>query len=55
MKLRSGIKLLEDIPGTGSPIRRRRFYRIRIRMWLNKGEVTILKEHRWGDTDKEGD
>ena len=47
MKLRSGITLLEDIPGTGPPIRRHRYYRIRIRMWLNKGEP-VCWQSPWG-------
>lgn len=37
MHMHSGINLLEDVPGTGPLIQRKRFCRIRIRMWLNKG------------------
>jgi hypothetical protein len=36
-RLRSGLTLLEDIPGSGEPVRRQHRYRIRLRMWLNKG------------------
>jgi hypothetical protein len=38
MPMHSGIKLLEDVPGAGPLIQRQQLYRIRIRMWLNKGE-----------------
>ena len=36
--MRSGIKILEDIPGAGPPIERKQLYQIRLRVWLNKGE-----------------
>jgi hypothetical protein len=35
---RSGITLLEDVPGSGPPVERRHNYRIRLRMWLSKGD-----------------
>ena len=38
-RLRSGLTLLSDIPGDGEPVRRQRSYRMRIRMWLHKGEA----------------
>jgi FKBP-type peptidyl-prolyl isomerase-like protein len=37
-RLRSGLMLLVDIPGAGEPIRRQHAYKIRLRLWLNKGE-----------------
>jgi ankyrin repeat protein len=37
-RLRSGLTLLEDVPGTGPPVRRQQQYRIRLRLWLNHGE-----------------
>jgi hypothetical protein len=37
-RLRSGLTLLADITGSGEPVRRQHNYRIRLRMWLNKGE-----------------
>ena len=37
-RLRSGLTLLVDIPGTGEPIRRQHVYKIRLRLWLNQGE-----------------
>jgi hypothetical protein len=38
-RLRSGLTLLADIPGTGELVRRQHNYRIRLRLWLNKGEA----------------
>ena len=38
-RLRSGVTLLVDIPGTGEPVRRQHVYRLRLRMWLHKGEA----------------
>ena len=37
-RLRSGLTLLEDVPGIGELVRRQHNYRIRLRLWLNKGE-----------------
>jgi hypothetical protein len=37
-RLRSGLTLLADIPGTGAVVRRQHTYRIRLRMWLHRGE-----------------
>ncbi|MGH9387829.1 MAG: ankyrin repeat domain-containing protein [Vicinamibacterales bacterium] len=37
-RLRSGLTLLADMPGDGEPVRRQRNYRIRLRLWLNRGE-----------------
>jgi hypothetical protein len=38
-RLRSGLTLLVDVPGTGAPVLRQRNYLIRLRLWLNKGEA----------------
>ena len=46
-RLRSGLTLLADIPGTGEPVRRQHNYRIRLRLWLNKGEA-VRWQTRWG-------
>ncbi|HSC29236.1 MAG TPA: ankyrin repeat domain-containing protein [Vicinamibacterales bacterium] len=46
-RLRSGLTLLLDIPGTGEPVRRQHRYRIRLRMWLNKGEA-VRWQAAWG-------
>jgi hypothetical protein len=45
--MRSGITLLEDRPGSGSVVERQHFYRIRVRMWLNKG-TPIRWTRPWG-------
>ena len=38
-RLRSGLRLLVDIPGSGEPVRRQHVYRLRLKMWLHKGEA----------------
>ena len=45
--MRSGVKLLEDVLGAGSILKRHWFYRIRLRMWLNKGEP-VRWQAPWG-------
>jgi len=37
-RLRSGLVLLTDIPGTGDPVRRQQNYLVRLRLWLHRGE-----------------
>ncbi|MGD2172157.1 MAG: FKBP-type peptidyl-prolyl cis-trans isomerase [Gammaproteobacteria bacterium] len=49
--MRPGIKLLEDRPGSGDPVERLRVYRVRLKMWLNKGEP-IRWEQPWGLVDR---
>jgi len=44
---RSGLTLLADIPGSGEPVRRQHRYRIRLRLWLNKGEA-VRWHTAWG-------
>jgi hypothetical protein len=46
-RLRSGLVLLTDIPGTGDEVRRQHNYRIRLRLWLNKGEP-VRWPSAWG-------
>jgi uncharacterized protein len=46
-RLRSGLELLVDIPGTGDPVRRQHNYLVRLRTWLNKGEA-VRWERPWG-------
>ncbi len=46
-RLRSGLTLLADVPGTGAPVRRQHQYRIRLRLWLNKGDAVRWKT-AWG-------
>jgi hypothetical protein len=38
-RLRSGLTLLLDIPGTGEPVRRQHRYRLALRLWLNRGDA----------------
>jgi hypothetical protein len=42
-RLRSGLTLLTDIPGTGEPVRRQHNYMVRLRMWLHRGEPVRWK------------
>jgi len=46
-RLRSGLTLLADMPGSDAPVRRQHRYRIRLRMWLNKGEA-VRWHIAWG-------
>lgn len=46
-RLRSGLKVLADIPGPGEQVRRQRNYRIRLRLWLNRGEPVRWRS-AWG-------
>jgi hypothetical protein len=46
-RLRSGLTLLADVPGDGEPVRRQHNYRIRLRLWLNKGEA-VRWPRAWG-------
>ena len=50
-RLRSGLTLLEDVPGTGPPVRRQQQYRIRLRLWLNQGEP-VRWTAPWGPLDE---
>jgi hypothetical protein len=46
-RLRSGLTLLADMPGTGERVRRQHNYRIRLRMWLNHGQP-VRWQNAWG-------
>jgi hypothetical protein len=46
-RLRSGLTLLVDLPGAGEPVRRQHNYRIRLRLWLNKGQA-VRWQMAWG-------
>ena len=46
-RLRSGLTLLWDVPGTGEPVRRQGDYRIRLRVWLAGGQPVRWKTP-WG-------
>ena len=43
-RLRSGLTLLADMPGTGEVVHRQQNYTIRLRVWLHRGEAV-----RWPD------
>ena len=46
-RMRSGLTLLADVPGFGEPVRRQHRYRIRLRLWLNKGQA-VRWQTAWG-------
>ena len=46
-RLRSGLTLLVDVPGTGEPVRRRHTYGIRLRLWLKDGRA-VRWQAAWG-------
>ena len=46
-RLRSGLTLLDDMPGTGELVRRQHKYRIRLRLWLSRGEA-VRWQTAWG-------
>ena len=46
-RLRSGLILLADTPGSGDPVRRQQKYRIRLRLWLKRGEA-VRWQTAWG-------
>ncbi len=44
---RKGLELLSDVVGMGSLVQRHRWYGIRLRLWLNKGDA-IVWNRPWG-------
>jgi uncharacterized protein len=46
-RLRVGLTQLLDIPGDGEPVRRQHIYRIRLRLWMNRGEP-VRWQTAWG-------
>lgn len=46
-RLRPGLTLLADLAGAGEPVRRGSRYRIRLRLWLNKGDA-VRWQAAWG-------
>jgi len=46
-RLRSGLTLLADVPGSGEAVRRQHNYGIRLRLWLNKGQP-VRWQTAWG-------
>ncbi len=49
-RLRPGLGVLVDIPGTGDAVRRQHRYAARLRMWLNAGEP-VRWPSAWGPVD----
>jgi len=49
-RLRSGLTLLADVPGTGDAVRRQQRYRIRLKLWLHQGEP-VRWTTPWGSAD----
>jgi uncharacterized protein len=49
-RLRSGLVLLVDVAGGGEPVQRQQRYRIRLRLWLNRGEAVRWRS-AWGSLD----
>lgn len=49
-RLRPGLMLLAEVPGTGEPVRRQHNYRIRLRLWLKQGEA-VRWQPVWGHVD----
>jgi hypothetical protein len=45
-QLRSGLTVVADVPGSGDLVRRQQNYRIRLRLWLNKGDPVRWLEPR---------
>ena len=52
-RLRAGLTLLVDLPGSGDIIRRQQKYRIRLRLWLNKGGP-VRWQHPWDRWGSQG-
>ena len=42
--MRSGVDILEDEPGDGAEVLRHRYYDVRLRMWLNRGDPVRWKK-----------
>src|SRR5687767_15954531 len=51
MVLKKGLELLSEQDGGGTPVRRHFFYRIKLRMWLHRGEPVRWSDP-WGLADK---
>ena len=51
MVLKKGLELLSEQEGGGAPVREHSFYRVRLRMWLHRGEPVRWNDP-WGLLDK---
>ena len=50
MVLRKGLELLREQRGAGSPVRKHAFYRIKLRLWLHRGDP-VRWDKPWGLVD----
>jgi hypothetical protein len=50
-KRRPGIKVLEDVPGTGESVERQKWYRMSLRIWLRRGDPVAF-DGVWGLADR---
>jgi hypothetical protein len=48
--IKPGVELLEDVPGEGALVRKRASYRVKLRMWLRRGEP-VRWSAPWGPID----
>ena len=48
--MKSGVELLADTPGAGSPVERHGWYDVRLQMWLSRGDPVRWTEP-WGLVD----
>jgi hypothetical protein len=48
--VKSGVELLADMPGNGSPVERHGWYDVRLQMWLSRGDPVRWTEP-WGLAD----
>jgi hypothetical protein len=49
--MKTGVELLEDVPGLGAPVARKVYYDFRLRMWLSRGDP-IRWSQPWGLLDR---
>jgi len=47
----SAIRILEDAPGTGAAVERGKIYRLRLKLWLNRG-AAVRWDQPWGLIDR---
>ena len=50
MQLKKGVKLIDEKPGDGEPVERHKYYKLSIRVTLNKGDVVISPNQCLGHT-----
>jgi hypothetical protein len=50
MVLKKGLELISELRGDGSPVRKHAFYRVKLRIWLHRGEP-VRWSQPWGLLD----